>query len=518
MRQYPAWLEDAVFYEIYPQSFCDTNGDGIGDFPGIIDKLDYIKSLGCNAIWLNPCFASSFYDAGYDVSDFCMIAPRYGSNDDAKKLFDEAHKRGMHVLLDLVPGHTSVDHPWFRESMKAEKNEFTDRYVWTNSVWNAPSTSGISGWLRGFCDRDAACGVNFFSTQPALNYGFYQPTEPWQQPMDAPGPRATGKAMRDAVMFWLSLGCDGFRVDMAGSLVKNDPESLGTISFWQEFFSVVKKEYPDAAFVSEWGEPDKSLVAGFDMDFLLHFGPSHYMDLFRADPYFSRKGTGNIAAFVQKYLENRDKTNGTGLICIPSGNHDMARLASHLDDGERRLAFAFLMSAPGVPFIYYGDEIGMKHLHGIKSVEGGFGRTGARSPMQWTDDDKAGFSTANAEQFYIPLDPAQDRPTADAAMKDSASLLHEIKHLINLRHSHPALGNTGNITFLYAEENAYPLVYLREKDNEKVLIAINPSMQDTTVTLPVQGNGEVLYSHGQEASFNGSALTVPAESATFIKL
>ena len=130
----PKWLENAVFYEIYPQSFCDSNGDGIGDIPGIISKLDYIKELGCNAIWMNPCFASPFGDAGYDVADYYQAAPRYGTNADLKRLFNEVHKRNMHILLDLVPGHTSVAHPWFKESCKADRNEFTDRYIWTDST------------------------------------------------------------------------------------------------------------------------------------------------------------------------------------------------------------------------------------------------------------------------------------------------------------------------------------------------------------------------------------------------
>ena len=213
------WLDNAVFYEIYPQSFNDTNGDGIGDFNGIIEKLDYIKKLGCNAIWINPCFESPFGDAGYDVSDYCKVAPRYGTNEDLRHLFDEVHKRDMHVLLDLVPGHTSVQHKWFKESMKAEKNEYTDRYVWTDSIWESPQNMGS---IRGFSDRDGTCAVNFFSHQPALNYGFYKCERPWQQPMDAEGPKATLEAMKDVMRFWLGMGCDGFRVDMAGSLVKNE--------------------------------------------------------------------------------------------------------------------------------------------------------------------------------------------------------------------------------------------------------------------------------------------------------
>lgn len=183
----PDWLDNAVFYEIYPQSFCDSNGDGMGDFNGIIQKLEYIRELGCTALWINPCFMSPFGDAGYDVSDYFTAAPRYGTNEDLKRLFSEAHKRDMHVLLDLVPGHTSVEHEWFRQSMKAGRNEFTDRYVWTDSVWEEPDGMGC---IRGISDRDGCCAVNFFSHQPALNYGFYKPEKPWQQSMDSPGARA----------------------------------------------------------------------------------------------------------------------------------------------------------------------------------------------------------------------------------------------------------------------------------------------------------------------------------------
>ncbi|MGN0618709.1 MAG: alpha-amylase family glycosyl hydrolase, partial [Ruminiclostridium sp.] len=208
----PKWLDNAVFYEIYPQSFMDTNADGIGDFEGIIRKLDYIKLLGCNAIWINPCFLSPFGDAGYDVSDYYQTAPRYGTNEDLKRLFTEAHKRGLHVLLDLVPGHTSVEHKWFKESMKAERNQYTDRYVWTDSIWEEPSGMGS---LRGISIRDGSCAVNFFSHQPALNYGFYNPERPWQQSQEDEGPKATLEELKNIMRFWLGMGCDGFRVDMA---------------------------------------------------------------------------------------------------------------------------------------------------------------------------------------------------------------------------------------------------------------------------------------------------------------
>ena len=249
MKQ-PKWLDDAIFYEIYPQSFCDTNADGIGDFQGINNKLDYIKETGFNAIWMNPCFDSPFGDAGYDVADYYMAAPRYGTNEDLKCLFEEVHKRQMHILLDLVPGHTSTEHKWFKESLKAEKNAYTDRYVWTDSIWESPDGMGA---LRGISDRDGSCACNFFSHQPALNYGYYERTKSWQQAPEAEGPQATLEEMKNVMRFWLTMGCDGFRVDMAGSLVKNDPESKGTIALWQSVRSFLEEEFPHAAMVSEWG-------------------------------------------------------------------------------------------------------------------------------------------------------------------------------------------------------------------------------------------------------------------------
>ena len=186
----PTWLKNAVFYEIYPQSFYDTNGDGIGDLQGIIEKLDYIKSLGCNAIWINPCFESPFMDAGYDVSDYCKIAPRYGTNEDAKKLFDEAHKRGIRILLDLVPGHTSDKHKWFEQSKQPEPNEFSDRYVWTGNAFDYPEGFRM---MSGMSDRDGNYIVNFFNSQPALNYGFEQRDYAWQLAPDRSEERRVGK-------------------------------------------------------------------------------------------------------------------------------------------------------------------------------------------------------------------------------------------------------------------------------------------------------------------------------------
>ena len=168
-----SWLKDAVFYEIYPQTFRDSNSDGIGDFQGIIEKLPYVKSLGCNAIWMNPCFDSPFKDGGYDVRDYKKVAPRYGTEEDLIRLFEEAHKLGIKILLDLVPGHTSEENAWFVESRKPQNNEFSSRYIWTRSTFEG--AQGLP-FIAGEYDRNGCYVLNYFKCQPALNYGFYEPT------------------------------------------------------------------------------------------------------------------------------------------------------------------------------------------------------------------------------------------------------------------------------------------------------------------------------------------------------
>ena len=510
----PKWLDNAVFYEIYPQSFNDTNADGIGDINGITEKLDYIKDLGCNAIWVNPCFKSPFGDAGYDVEDYYMVAPRYGTNEDLANLFKEAHKRDMHILLDLVPGHTSVQHEWFKQSMKAEKNEFTDRYVWTDSIWEEPQGMGC---IRGISDRDGSCAVNFFSHQPALNYGYYKPERPWQQSMDDEGPKATLEAMKDVMRFWLQMGADGFRVDMAGSLVKNDPDGLGTIRLWQTIRPFLDKEFPEAAMVSEWGEPDKSLQAGFDMDFLLHFGPSHYNDLFRCEePYFSTRGKGSAAAFVKNYKESRKKAGEKGLICIPSGNHDMDRLARTLHGDELKVAFAFLLTMPGAPFIYYGDEIGLRYVENLVSVEGGYSRTGSRSPMQWNHGVNFGFSNASPEKLYIPTDDKPNSPTVEDQINDPDSLYHEVKKLIAIRRANSALLSDGDIEFVSDGADGAPLAYIRSSADEKILVVVNPA--DREAVLEVPGTWNVcLYTVGGIVKAEHGKLIVAPKSANLLK-
>lgn len=525
----PKWLEKAVFYEIYPQSFYDSNGDGIGDLPGIIQKLDYIKELGCNAIWLNPCFDSPFYDAGYDIRDYYKVAPRYGTNQDMADLFREVHERGMHIILDLVPGHTSIQHPWFQVSMSSMKNEYTERYIWTpyrkvKPKFDQPGEnySNIRGFIIGFGGRPGCCAVNFYSTQPALNYGFWQVEDPsWQLPMDAPGPTATREALKDIMRFWLQLGCDGFRVDMAGEVIKNDPTQEGNVKLWQYFREFLDEEFPQAAMISEWGYPMYSIRGGFHMDFLLKRGKQHYWELFRSEkPYFSRRGEGDILQFVENFQKDYEETNGKGLICIPSGNHDISRITEELDIEEIKIAFAFILSMPGAPFLYYGDEIGMKNMPGLDSVEGSEERTQCRTPMQWNKGVNAGFSMAGPDKLYAPMDPDKNRPNVEEEMNRENSLWKEIQQLIKIRQAHPALEAAAGIRFVYAKRDSYPFVYLRECQEERILVVINPKDEQALCKCTEEfGRMEVLYSNHGEATFGeDGTLTVPAASATFFRI
>ncbi len=472
----PKWLSTAVFYEIYPQSFQDSNDDGIGDIPGIIDRLDYVASLGCNALWINPCFDSPFMDAGYDVRDYKLVAPRYGTNDDLVRLFAEAHARGMHVLLDLVPGHTSDQHPWFKESARADPNEYSARYIWTDeALW------GMEGrpYIAGMTERSGAYMLNFFASQPALNYGWLDPYKHWMSATDSPEALATREAMRDVMRFWLDQGCDGFRVDMADSLVKNDDEhKSGTCAIWRDVREMLDADYPEAALVSEWSNPGQAICsAGFHADFYLDHQHNGYNTLLRDyeteggdHSYFRCDAGGSIQRFLRDYLPKYEQSRDRGYISFITCNHDTPRAARTLTPTELKLAYAFILTMPGVPFIYYGDEIGMRYLD-LRTKEGGYQRTGSRSPMQWCHEKNYGFSKAPADQLYLPVDEAADAPCVEDQLADDNSLLSEVRRLVALRRAHVDLQADAPFSVVNDDETSAPFVYRRGN----MLLAVNPS-------------------------------------------
>jgi maltose alpha-D-glucosyltransferase/alpha-amylase len=478
----PVWLSQAVFYQIYPQSFCDSDGDGIGDISGIVQKLDYLQWLGVNALWLNPCFVSPFRDGGYDVADYYRVAPRYGTNQDLYRLCREAHRRGIRVCLDLVAGHTSIDHPWFKSSCQPRRSKYSDRYIWAPSPPSAEAGVPLS-FIRGYSEREGSYVANFFYFQPALNYGFAKPCQSWQQPVDAPGPLETRKELVKIMTYWLGHGVDGFRVDMASSLIKMDPDHTETIKLWQDIGREVRALYPDMALIAEWGNPGESIAAGFDIDFMFHIGVPGYADLILNEKcFFRRHGGGNIQPFLRGYLEQAAKAKGKGLISIPSGNHDIKRpRADGRTLSDLKVIFTFLLTWPGVPFIYYGDEIGMRYLPGMASKENGYGRTGSRTPMQWDDGPNSGFSAADKNQLYLPLDAHRNCPTVEKQAGDPGSLLNHVRHLIALRKRSSALQAEGTLISLPVEDNERHFAYLRQAAGERFLIALNPSAKPSAI-------------------------------------
>lgn len=515
--RYPDWLQQAIFYQIYPQSFYDSNGDGIGDIPGIIQKLDYLQWLGINAIWINPCFVSPFQDAGYDVADYYKVAPRYGTNRDLYGLCREAHRKGIRVCLDLVAGHTSVEHPWFKASSQERRNKYTDRYIWVPSAESYNDT-GLS-LIPDYTDNGDSYVANCFDFQPALNYGFAVPDQPWQQPVDAPGPLETRKDLVKIMDYWLGHGVDGFRVDMAFSLVKNDPGHKETIKLWQEIRQEIHTGYPDAVLISEWGNPEESIVARFDIDFMLHFGVKGYPDLMlNENCFFRRKNGKNIEGFLAPYLEMVEKTEGKGLISIPSANHDIKRpRADGRTYDDLKVIFTFLLTWPGVPFIYYGDEIGKHYISGLPSKEGGYDRTGSRTPMQWNNTTAAGFSSADKETYYLPLDPRKNRPSVERQTGDSASLLNHVRKLIDLRKQHPSLQAKGVLMPLQVENDHRHFAYLRQANNERFLIILNPSAESSRVRLHYiqPENIKPQICHGLEVYVEQDDLVVQMEGVSY---
>lgn len=521
----PSWLETAVFYEIYPQSFSDSNGDGIGDLQGITQHLDYIDTLGATALWINPFYDSPFKDAGYDVRDYTKVAPRYGTLNDVIELLAAAHSRGIRVLIDLIPGHTSEEHDWFKRSTDPLPNEYHNRYIWTDS-WMA----GGAGYpfVGGESERDATYLLNFFKCQPALNYGWAHPEFSWQDPALGEAARSTADALVAVIRFWLARGVDGFRVDMANSLVKNDDGKHATIETWKYIFNQIRPEFPEAAFVAEWGVPYESMQAGFDMDFYLDWRwggiPNGYNLLLRNTDtpmtrandlsYFNADSPASIAPFVEQYLPQlRDAQSSGGYFSFITGNHDCARVAQRLSTRELKIAYATLLSLPGVPFIYYGDEIGMRYRE-LPTKEGGYTRTGSRTPMQWSSEPQAGFSVAQSADLYLPIDSAPDAPNVEIQRRDPTSLLNSLTRFIHFRRTQRYLDADADFDVISAEPDNRLFAFRRRKDDAGATVVVNPSHD--TLRIDLVGVSKLAYQIGS-AAWDGQMLHIGPQSFVIIE-
>lgn len=533
----PAWLSDALFYQIYPSSYMDTDGNGIGDLPGITSKLDYIKSLGVNALWLNPIFESGWFDGGYDVIDFYKVDPRFGTNTDLVTLVNEAHKRGMKVCLDLVAGHSSTKCSWFKESSEKDPNQrYSDYYIWMNDIPESekkeiearhqeasPESSTRGRYVEANAPRAKYYEKNFFECQPALNYGFAHPdpNHPWEQSVDAPGPQAVRREIRNIMAFWFDKGVDGFRVDMASSLIKNDPDKKEVSKLWNEMRAWKDKYYPETVLISEWANPQQAIPAGFNIDFYIHFGLKGYASLFfdRKTPwgkweqsyqncYFDKQGKGSLKEFSENYTKAFNATKNLGYIAVPSANHDYQRpnIGTRNTPDQLKVAMTFFLTMPGVPFIYYGDEIGMKYQMNLPNKEGSNERSGTRTPMQWTKGKNAGFSTSAPDKLYFPVDTENGKLTVEAQQGDQNSLLSYTRKLTALRHSAKALDNEGDWKLLNQKGQEYPMVYERTLGEEKYVVVVNPGAKAASLNISSVGGkpvsvlstGKVVYKSGKK--------------------
>jgi maltose alpha-D-glucosyltransferase/alpha-amylase len=344
------------------------------------------------------------------------------------------------------------------------------------------------------------------------------------------------REMKKIIRHFLDLGCDGFRVDMAFSLVKGDTDFRETMLLWRDMRAMFDRHYPECALISEWSDPEKAITAGFHMDFLIHLGHPGYTSLFRAEPernrspdsnkkaasYFDRRARGDVRPFVDHYLAQLAATRGLGYISVPTGNHDIIRLAHGRTPDEQKVAMAFFYTLPGIPYLYNGDEIGMDYARGLVSVEGAYTRTGSRTPMQWDSSANAGFSTAPKEKLYLPVTSKQKPATVAGQDRDPASLLNFLRALGALRQKTPALQADGDFTPVYAQPKKYPFAYLRTLHGDTILVVLNPSGKSVAVTLdlPVFAAAQPLLPTAATLTRtrSGVRLKMPAVSSGLFRL
>jgi alpha-amylase len=442
-----AWWNDSVFYEIFVRSFYDSNADGIGDFNGVTQKLDYLQNLGITGIWLMPINPSPSYH-GYDVTDYYAVNSEYGTLDDFKHLLDEAHKRGIRIIIDLVINHTSNDHPWFQDARSSPTSAKRNWYIWSNQQ---PTVNGPLGSTAWYSTGDGYYyyGV-FVSGMPDLNYN-----EP-----------AVREEMKKVASFWLKdVGIDGFRLDAARYLVEEnlltaDPKMQDTAAnhqWWQEFRAAYKADNPNSLTVGEVWTSNitvQSYLKGDELDLAFNFDLSAAI-IKQINAGLGKQLNGAIASSYNRFSQGQSANFLT--------NHDQNRVMSQFVDdfGKARVAASILLTIPGVPFIYYGEEIGMT---GTKPDER------LRKPMQWSADKEAGFSTA-----YGWESPDMNYKQRNVAMmeNDPQSLLSLYRGLVRLRNNHAAL-RVGDYVEVETDQSSL-LAFLRSTKDECILVLINLS-------------------------------------------
>jgi glycosidase len=459
------WWNGAVFYEVFVRSFLDSNGDGKGDLAGLVARLDYLNDgdpgttadLGVDALWLMPVFASPSYH-GYDVTDFESVNPDYGTNADLERLFAEAHRRGMRVIVDLVLNHTSSQHPWFIDSASSPASARRDWYVWRGDDpgWGQPWNSSQGTWHER---QGAWYYALFWGGMPDLNYR-------------TPAVREEAKRI---ARFWLQRGADGFRLDAVRHLVETGPGpgqsgNPETHAFLREFAAAVKAARPDALLVGEvWSNT-------FDISDYYEPGEMDLLFDFPLATAIVEGLKGNDGAGIATVLAEVLRTYPKGAVDAPFlANHDQIRIATQLDgDAARlRLSASILLTLPGAPFLWQGEELGMRQSpNGDDELK--------RTPMPWDATPNGGFTTAARPWF--PLAPGHEAANVAAETGDPGSLLFRYRALIRARRGSEAL-RTGDLD-LVAGAPAPVLAFVRRSGGDTVLVAHNLGPAEAAVAVP----------------------------------
>jgi alpha-glucosidase len=513
-----AWWQRGVIYQIYPRSFQDSNGDGIGDLKGIRQRLDHLAWLGVDAIWLSPIFPSPMKDFGYDIADFVDIDSIFGALADFDALLDDVHRHGLKLILDFVPNHTSDLHPWFQESRRDRRNPKRDWYVWRDPASDGgPPNNWLSEFGGSAWEFDEASGQYYYHAflkeQPDLN---------WRNPDMV-------HAMHNVLRFWFDRGVDGFRIDVLHHLIEDgqfrdnppNPEfepgmrpshallRVHTVDQpeIQTIITGLRKvadEYPDRVLIGEIHLPIERLVTYYGVDLSGIHLPFN----------FNLIGAPWSAAVLREIIATYEAALPRG--AWPNwvvGNHDINRIASRVGASGARLAMMLLLTLRGTPTMYYGEEIGMEDVPippklvqdpFEKNVPGiGVGRDPARTPMRWTADNYTGFTSG---QPWLPIGQNLASCNVESQLRDAHSMLSLCRGLLKLRREHPAL-EIGDYVGLPCDDEC--LTYLRRYKDQQLLVMLNFSDERRTLRLPAEApHGRLLISSDADRSLQSATETI----------
>ena len=516
MKQEFLWWRDGIIYQIYPRSFADSNNDGIGDLKGIISKLDYLQALGIDAIWLSPVYPSPDVDFGYDVADYKDIDPKFGTMKDFENLVKQAKKRHIHIIMDLVLNHTSDQHEWFLESKKSKDNPYHNWYIWHDPK---PNGDPPNNWQAIF-------GGSAWEYNPDLDQYYYhmfykeQPDVNWRN-------SEVRAAMLDVFRFWLKKGVDGFRLDVFNAYFKDpefkdNPPKLGIRSFDRqkhiydisqpEMYPLLKEirgildKHKQAYAVGETFLADTEQTASYCGEDKLH---AAFNFEFAENRWHPKRFLNSALKWYDTLSEDAWPNNFLS-------NHDMTRAASRYcfgeDDRRAKVAAAMLLTLKGTPFIYYGEEIGLRDIPIRKKADvrdpiGKLfwplykGRDGCRAPMQWTSEINAGFSETDP---WLPVNSDYPERNVVRQVSDPNSLLNFFKKIIQIRKSEPAL-QRGDFTPLIADPR-HILAYRRRFEDDELIVILNFSSRELRYEIP---EGEWVSLLDDLANISGSINLAP---------